>query len=92
MKILKLANDTEWIGVDLDDTLAHYEGFKGADHIGELIPKMLKRVKQWLSAGKVVKIFTARASGTDKKKKLSKHGARSILATNWRLLVSKTQT
>jgi hypothetical protein len=26
-----------WIGVDLDGTLAHYDGWKGIDHIGEPI-------------------------------------------------------
>lgn len=51
-----------WIGVDLDGTLAHYDGWHGADHIGEPIPKMLLRVRLWLSQGKQVKVFTARAA------------------------------
>ena len=51
-----------WIGVDLDGTLAHYDGFKGEDHIGEPVPAMLDRVKKWLEAGKKVKIMTARVS------------------------------
>jgi hypothetical protein len=50
-----------WIGVDLDGTLAYYDGWKGASHIGEPIPEMVGRVHRWLSEGKVVKIFTARA-------------------------------
>lgn len=50
-----------WIGVDLDATLAHYEGWKGAGHIGAPIPAMVERVRAWLKAGKEVKIFTARA-------------------------------
>jgi len=41
-----------WIGVDLDGTLAHYEGFKGAQHIGEPISPMVERVKRWLAEGK----------------------------------------
>jgi hypothetical protein len=49
-----------WIGVDLDGTLAHYDGWKGADHIGAPIPVMVERVKGWLAEGKTVKIFTAR--------------------------------
>lgn len=49
-----------WIGVDLDGTLARYEGWKG-DLIGEPIPAMQARVKRWLAAGKEVRIFTARA-------------------------------
>jgi hypothetical protein len=53
-----------WIGVDLDATLAHYDGWKGHDSpIGEPVPKMLARVKQWLEKGKTVKIFTARVDG-----------------------------
>jgi len=51
-----------WIGVDLDGTLAHYRGWKGADHIGDPIPLMLARVKDWLADGMAVKIFTARVS------------------------------
>ena len=52
-----------WIGVDLDGTLAHYDGWKGGDHIGEPIAPMVERVKGWLAAGKTVKIFTARMHG-----------------------------
>lgn len=51
-----------WIGVDLDGTLAYYSGWKGKDHIGEPIVPMLDRVKNWLSKGKKVRIFTARVS------------------------------
>lgn len=51
-----------WIGVDLDGTLAHYEEWVDETHIGEPIPKMLDRVKRWLSEGKTVKIFTARVA------------------------------
>lgn len=51
-----------WTGVDLDGTLAHYDGWKGAEHIGEPIPAMLARVKGWLAEGRDVRIFTARVS------------------------------
>lgn len=51
-----------WIGVDLDGTLAHYDRWRGNDHIGEPVPKMLERVKAWLKEGKEVRIFTARVS------------------------------
>lgn len=54
-----------WIGVDLDGTLAEYGGFKGPDHIGNPIPQMVKRIKQWVAEGKTVKIFTARACVPD---------------------------
>ena len=49
-----------WIGVDLDGTLAHYEGWVGPEHIGDPIPLMLLRVKRMLEAGEDVRIFTAR--------------------------------
>lgn len=51
-----------WIGVDLDGTLAHYDGWKGIEHVGKPIPAMLERVRAWLAAGRTVKIFTARVS------------------------------
>lgn len=51
-----------WIGVDLDGTLAHYDGWIAPDHIGDPIPNMVNRVKQWLADGHEVKIFTARVS------------------------------
>lgn len=52
----------QWIGVDLDGTLAKYDGFKGPTVIGEPIPAMVDRVRQWLAEGKNVKILTARVS------------------------------
>ena len=51
-----------WIAVDLDGTLARYDGFKGLDHIGDPIPLMVNRVRRWLERGKEVRIMTARAS------------------------------
>ena len=54
-----------WIGVDLDGTLAKYDGWKGVTHIGEPVPLMVNRVKDWISCGTEVKIFTARVSGED---------------------------
>jgi hypothetical protein len=80
-----------WIGVDLDKSLAIYDDFVSHDHIGEPIPAMVKRVQQWLMQGKVVKIFTARMSDADPKKRLEildaihawtlKHIGRSLDAT-----------
>lgn len=51
-----------WIGVDLDGTLAHYDGWQGPTHIGAPVPAMLQRVKRWLAEGRDVRIFTARVS------------------------------
>lgn len=52
-----------WIGVDLDGTLAYYDHWRGPEHIGDPIPRMLERVKDWLAAGRDVRIFTARVDG-----------------------------
>lgn len=49
-----------WIGVDLDGTLAHYDGWRGESHIGAPVPKMVERVKRWLANGYEVRIMTAR--------------------------------
>ncbi len=51
-----------WIGVDLDATLAQYDGWKGPTHIGDPIPKMMERVHKWLARGRKVKIMTARVT------------------------------
>jgi hypothetical protein len=49
-----------WLGVDLDGTLAEYNGWKGAEHIGPPVPRMMARVKGWLAEGREVRIVTAR--------------------------------
>jgi len=52
-----------WIGVDLDGTLAVYDGWRGEEHIGEPVPAMIERVRRWRAEGKEVRIFTARVAG-----------------------------
>ena len=51
-----------WRGVDLDGTLAHYDGWAGAGHVGEPIPLMVERVLRWLKKGDQVAIVTARVA------------------------------
>ena len=51
-----------WIGVDLDGTLARYDGWVNELHIGAPVPAMLERVKAWLAEGREVRIFTARVA------------------------------
>lgn len=58
-------NTRGWIAVDLDGTLAHYNGWKGADHIGPPVVTMVERVRRWLDEGKDVRIFTARVAEPD---------------------------
>lgn len=52
--------DRPWIGVDLDGTLAHYDEWRGIEHIGPPIEAMRRRVLQWLAEGQEVRILTAR--------------------------------
>ena len=61
--LIESARGQGWIGVDLDGTLAHYDGWEGIDVIGAPIPPMVERVKAWLAEGTEVRIFTARVSG-----------------------------
>jgi len=53
----------EWIGVDLDGTMAVHDVWRGIAHIGAPIPAMVARVKAWLAAGVDVRVFTARVDG-----------------------------
>ncbi len=79
-------SDKKVLGVDLDGTLAYYDDWKGIEHIGEPIPKMLARVKQWLKEGKTVRIITARAEEPKAIKYieewLEKHGIGGLEITN----------
>jgi hypothetical protein len=72
--------------VDLDGTLAHYDGWKGASEIGEPIPATMERLKDRLAKGKTVKIFTARAGIPEQippiKEWLAKHGLPDLEVTN----------
>lgn len=67
-----------WIGVDLDGTLAEYHGWKGELHIGEPIPLMVNRIKQWLADGHEVKIFTARCAEAETNSDGSKHDVEAV--------------
>lgn len=75
-----------WVGVDLDATLAEYNGWRGAENIGKPIPAMLERVKKWIAEGVTVKIFTARASIPEQippiHEWLEKHGLPRLEVTN----------
>lgn len=53
---------TGWVGVDLDGTLAEYNGWIGPHHIGAPIPRMVGRVLKWVGEGREVRIVTARVS------------------------------
>lgn len=59
--------ESNWIGVDLDGTLAKYDGFKGIGHIGEPVIPMLERVRRWIESGQDVRIFTARVADPEER-------------------------
>jgi len=68
-----------WIGVDLDGTLASYDGWKGPDHIGEPIPKMVRFVRDLMDQGHEIRIFTARV-GPQKQPQDRVYAAQAIRA------------
>jgi len=75
----------EWIGVDLDGTLAYFSKWKGLEKIGKPIPNMVTRVNDWIAQGYEVKVMTARASvpgGRDAVRKwLKKHNLPELEVT-----------
>lgn len=54
-----------WYGFDLDGTLAYWDGWKGIQHIGEPIPRMVQRLKDHIAKGDDCRILTARAANPD---------------------------
>ena len=50
------------IAVDLDGTLAHYDGWKGIEHIGPVIPEVANAMERAQAEGAEVHLFTARVS------------------------------
>jgi len=59
-RIPKMEREEPYVGFDLDGTLARDEGWKGPEHIGEPIPRMIAKVKWFLHKGVQVRIITAR--------------------------------
>tara|TARA_B100001094_G_scaffold292471_1_gene311622 strand:- start:632 stop:1081 length:450 start_codon:yes stop_codon:yes gene_type:complete len=81
------AEEKQWIGVDLDGTLAMAEPWQGFEHIGKPVPNMVKRLKVWVGMGYTVKIVTARAADPEVaippiKAWLKKHGLPDLEVTN----------
>lgn len=83
-----MKKETGWIGVNLDGTLAYYDPSISYNpgYIGDPIPKMLERVKKWISEGRKVKIFTARCCVREHIppiiEYLEKHGIGGLEITN----------
>ena len=81
------AEEKQWIGVDLDGTLAMAEPWQGFEHIGKPVPNMVKRLKVWVGMGYTVKIVTARAADPEVaippiKAWLKKHDLPDLEVTN----------
>lgn len=74
------------IAVDLDGTLAHYDHWRGIEHIGEPIKPMLDRVHKLLEQGDKVDVFTARAGTPEEIQPvimwMRKHGLANCGITN----------
>ena len=60
----------KWIAVDFDGTLATFkcDWPNDPNAVGEPVPAMVERVKQWIADGEDVRIFTARADCTHPKR------------------------
>lgn len=76
---------SNWIAVDLDGTLAVYDGNASGD-IGKPVTAMLERVKKWIEEGQEVRIFTARAGNPDETRRvkdwLKENGLSGLKVTN----------
>lgn len=53
------------VAVDMDGTLAEYDHWRGAEHLGHPIPEMVLKVKQLLKENVPVIIFSARVNPSD---------------------------
>jgi len=61
-----IKNYQYWVGFDLDGTLAFYDYWRGASHIGKIIPRAKLLLIEEIRNGRIynytVKIFTARST------------------------------
>ena len=86
------AESMQWIGVDLDGTLAQADPWQGFEHIGKPIPNMMKRVKIWLELGYRVKIVTAGLKSLIKPFRPFGNGSRNTVCLNARSLMPRLWT
>jgi hypothetical protein len=65
MKIITIYHKDQWIGFDLDGTIAEFDSSywaRNINYIGDPIPHMIQLIKKLLANDIRIKIFTARAS------------------------------
>lgn len=70
------SDEEEWVGFDLDGTLAKYDGWKGIDHIGDPVPSVVVLAYMLHKLGHKIKILTARVAprtGKDDSEKARKY-------------------
>lgn len=70
------------IALDFDKTLAYHESSWGISRVGEPIPSMLKKVKEWVAKGYKITIFTARLSHDLVQSKAQERLIKDFLAKN----------
>lgn len=68
-----------WVGFDLDGTLAKYDHWRGETHIGEPVPLMVEKVKEFLALGREVRIFTARVAEANVNEDGSPHNINAVI-------------
>jgi len=66
--VIREATLNKSIAIDLDGTLAYFDGWKGIEHIGDPIPSVVKRLKEKKNEGFDIKIFSARCMDLRAKK------------------------
>ena len=72
------------IAVDLDGTLAHYDGWKGIEHIGPVIPEVANAMKRAQKEGADVWIFTARVSDPNDSEQAGKYVRDWLIKNNFK--------
>lgn len=79
-----VSSEVTTIYLDLDGTLAAYDGWKGPDNIGQPVPAMVDRLKEWIALNYQVKIFTARFAQHHEHVRawLERHGLPDLEVTN----------
>ena len=71
-----------WVGFDLDGTLAHYDHYRGDEHVGAPIEPMVRKARKLIREGYDVRIFTARKPHPAIRKWCKEHLGKVLPITN----------
>jgi hypothetical protein len=77
-----MIGDTPVVAIDLDGTLAEYDGWKGPRHIGEPRPYSIWALKCFKDNGWEVEIFTSRQHPEPIRQWLDKHAPGTVSRIN----------